>query len=102
MIHVVKEDGQKYWEYILLYTDHTLCIVTNAERILRDELGKYFKLKEEIIGPPKIYLGGNVRKVTLETGVECWAFGSSQYVQASVKNIKKYLNDLKAFGDTRY
>ena len=85
----VKGDSQEYWEYILLYTDDTLCVATNAERILREELGKYFKLKEGSIGDPKIYLGGNVRKVNLETGVECWVFGSSQYVQTSVKKYRK-------------
>ena len=97
-----KENGQLYWEYILLYTDDALCVSMHPERTLRTELGKYFKLKEGSVGPLKIYLGGNVRKVTLETGVECWAFGSSQYVQAAVKNIEKYLDDLKCLGDVRY
>ena len=63
----------------------------NAEKVLRHELGRYFNLKEESIGPPNIYLGGSVRKVKLENGVECWAFGSSQYAQAAVKNVEEYL-----------
>ena len=49
-------------------------------------------LKEESIGPPKIYLGGHVRKVQLDNGVECWAFSSFQYVQAAVKNVEEYLS----------
>jgi hypothetical protein len=50
-------------------------------------------LKEESIGPPKIYLGGHVRRVQLNNGVECWAFSSSQqYVQAAVKNVEEYLS----------
>ena len=32
-----------------------------------------------------------MRKVTLHNGVKSWDFGSSQYVQAAVKNIKEYL-----------
>ena len=65
----VKEDGGEYWEYILLYTDDSLCISEHPERTLRNEIGKYFCLKEESIGSPTIYLGGNVRKVQLATGV---------------------------------
>jgi hypothetical protein len=86
-----KSDGSEYYEYILLYTDDALVVSENAEQILRHELGRYFTLKEESIGPPKQYLGGAVRKVQLDNGVECWAFSSSQYVQAAVKNVEEYL-----------
>lgn len=86
-----KSDGLAYYEYILLYTDDTLCISENPEKILRKELGKYFTLKEESIGPPSIYLGGRVRKVTLDNGVGAWAFGSSQYIQNAVKNVESYI-----------
>jgi hypothetical protein len=73
-------DGTEYYEYILLYTDDALAVGEQAEAILQNELGRYFILKEKSIRPPKIYLGGNVQKVVLDNGVECWAFGSSQYV----------------------
>ena len=86
-----KADGTRYWEYILLYVDDALVIGEDPENILRNELGKYFELKEDSIGPPKIYLGGGVRKVQLNNGVEAWAFSSSQYVQAAVKNVEAYL-----------
>ena len=86
-----KSDGSSYWEYVLLYVDDALCISENAERVLRDEVGKYFELKEKSIGPPKIYLGGHMRKVTMENGAQAWAFGSSQYVQAAVKNVEDHL-----------
>jgi hypothetical protein len=84
-------DGTDYYEYILLYTDDALVIGEHAEKILRTELGRYFELKESSIGPPKIYLGGHVRKVQLDNGVQCWAFGSSQYVQSAVANVEAYL-----------
>ena len=87
-----RSDGSDYYEYILLYTDDALVLSENAESVLRNELGKYFALKEKSIGPPRIYLGGGVRKVQLENGIECWAFSSSQYVQAAVKNVEEYLN----------
>jgi hypothetical protein len=83
-------DGSEYYEYILLYTDDALVVSQHAENVLRNDLGRYFELKEESIGPPKIYLGGGVRKVELNNGVKCWAFSSSQYVRAAVKNVTTY------------
>ena len=73
-------DGREFYEYILLYTDDALAIGEFPEKVLRNELGRYFTLKDSSIGPPKIYLGGHVRKVQLDNGVHFWAFGSSQYV----------------------
>jgi hypothetical protein len=88
-----RSDGSDYYEYILLYTDDALVVSENAERVLRNELGRYFTLKEESIGPPNIYLGGKVRKVDVKDGSsKCWAFSSSQYVQAAVKNVEEYLS----------
>jgi hypothetical protein len=95
-------NGTEYYEYILLYTDDALVISENAEKVLRNELGRYFQLKEESIGAPKIYLGGHVRKVQLENGVECWAFGSSQYVRAAVKNVETYLAKQAATGNSKW
>ena len=56
----IRADGSEYYEYFLLYTDDALTVSENPEKLLRDELGRYFELKEESIGPPKIYLGGHV------------------------------------------
>ena len=87
-----QSDGSDYYEYILLYTGDALVVSKNAEHVLRTEVGRYWTLKEESIGPPKIYLDGYVRKVQPDNGVECWAFSSSQYyVQAAVKNVEEYL-----------
>ena len=63
----------------------------NAENVLRKEIGKYFFIKPKSIGPPKIYLGNKVSKVTLDNGVDAWSFSSSQYVLNAVKNVEKHL-----------
>ncbi len=73
-------DGTEYYEYILLYTDDALVVGENAEQVLRRDLGRYFELKEESIGPPKIYLGGGIRKIELDNGVQAWALSFSKYV----------------------
>ena len=87
----IKADGSQCWEYVLLYTDDVLVISEQGEHILRQEIGKYFVLKPESIGPPKIYLGGQLRLVTLENGAKAWAVSSSKYTQAAVKNVEQYL-----------
>ena len=87
-----KSDGSPYYEYVLLYVDEALAIGERAEKILREEIGRYFELKEESVGPPSLYLGARVRKVVLENGAEAWAFSSSQYVQAAVKNVEDHLS----------
>ena len=88
----IKSDGLTCHDYALLCADDALVISENAESALRNELGRYFELKEESIGPPKICLGGHVRKVQLANGVVAWSFSLSQCVQAAVKNVEQYLS----------
>ena len=87
----VTANGTECWEYVLLYTDDALVISPNAEKLLHEGIGRYFPLKEGLVGPPDLYLGGRVRQVVLENSVKAWAFSSSQYVQAAVKNVQENL-----------
>ena len=87
-----KQDGTEVYEYVLLYIDDYLVVYENAESILKNEIGRYFELKPDSIGPPSLYLGGHLRKVVMNTCIEAWDFGSIQYVQASVKNFEEYLS----------
>ncbi len=91
MREVQKDNGDTYWEYVLLYCDDCLVVSMNGENLLREELGRFFVLKEKSIGPPSIYLGNKVSKVTLDNGIDAWSFSSSQYVQSAVKNVEEYL-----------
>ena len=45
-------DNSDYWEYVLLYVDDCICISTDPEAIVRNEIGKYFLMKEASIGQP--------------------------------------------------
>ena len=49
-------------------------------------------MKKGSVGHPKIYLGNKVSKVTVENGLDAWAFSSSQYVQATAVNVERYLS----------
>ena len=66
-----------------------------GEHILRNELGRYFDLQEESIGPPARqstleYLAGRLRKVDLANSVPVWAFGSCHNVQQSAADVIKF------------
>ena len=87
-----KDDGTSYWEYVLLYVDDALCISMDATNVLNHQIGKYFYIKEGSVGPPTLYLGNKVSKVTLENGADAWSFSSSQYVQNAVHNVEEYLS----------
>ena len=58
-----KSDSSSYYEYVLLYVDDFLVISENVEGILVNEIGKYFELKPDSVGPPKLYFFSHVRKV---------------------------------------
>ena len=51
-----RSTGEVYYEYVLLYVDGVLVISEQAESVLRKEIGKYWVLKEESIGPPSIWV----------------------------------------------
>ena len=86
-----RADNTDYWEYVLLYVNDYLAILVNPESIVRDEIRKYFLMKEASIGEPVVYFGGKVRKVESETGELCWTFSSSQYVREACNNVRAYL-----------
>ena len=70
-----------YYEYFFFYVDNCLVISDQAEYVIRSEIGKYFRIKEESIGYPGQYLGGKLRNVILDDGAEAWDFVSKQYVE---------------------
>ena len=65
----IKADGSEYWEYVLLYVDDVLCISKNGQQVIKNEISRYFIIKnakKDGIGPPSLYLGNKVSQVTLE------------------------------------
>ena len=84
-------DGSAVYDYVLLYMDDCLVMSDNAEGILKKEIGRYFQLKPESIGPPSLYLGGHLEEVEIDGSTKAWVFSSTQYVQAAVSNVESYL-----------
>jgi hypothetical protein len=50
-----KEDGEKYYEFVLMYVDDILAISCDARSIL-EEVQKTFKLKNDSIDSPEFIL----------------------------------------------
>jgi len=63
-------NGEKYFEYVLLYVDDCLAISHRSEDLFRNEIREHFELKDKSIGPPSQYLGGKMREIVLEYGAK--------------------------------
>ena len=88
----VNNNRWEYYEYMLLYVENFLCVSRRPRESL-EKVNKYFPMKASSIVPPKIYLGSKVGKVQLPNGVEAYDISMSWYVQESVKNVERYLNE---------
>ena len=86
-----KSDGEKVYEYILVYTDDILAIGIDPKDTLR-RLDHYYKLKEGSVGDPDLYLGAKLRKMELPNGNYAWTQSPAQYVKESVRCVEDWLS----------
>ncbi len=56
-----KDDGEQFYEYVLMYVDDILAISCDPKAIL-EEVQKTFKLKNDRIEPPEFYLGAKLQE----------------------------------------
>jgi hypothetical protein len=86
----VKPDGFEYYEYILCYVDDVRCILHNSMKSMK-RIQEDFKLKDNKIAEPDVYLGASLAKMTLENGKTCWMMSPELYVKATVTNDEESL-----------
>ena len=86
----VKPDGSEYYEYILCYVDDVLSISHDPKKSMR-RIQDDFKLKDDKIAPPDVYLGATIEKMTAPNGKSCWSMSPEQYVKAAVTNVEEEL-----------
>ena len=86
----VKDSGEDYYEYVLLYVDDALGIGERPKEQLQ-ELDKYFKMKPGSITEPKLYLGAKLSLEQLPNGETAWSISSSKYIQDSIVNVNKIM-----------
>ena len=88
----VKGNGFEYYEMVLCYVDDILSVSHDPHSTLI-ALTTTFKLKDDKIEPPEIYLGAQLGKMTVGN-VECWTMSADKYVNESVKNVEEGLKKL--------
>ena len=86
----VKDCGEEYYEYILLYVDDAMAIGERPRDQL-EELDKYFKMKPGSITEPKMYLGAKLSLEQLPNGESAWSISSSKYIQDSIVNVSRII-----------
>ncbi|MGH3053584.1 MAG: reverse transcriptase domain-containing protein, partial [Gaiellaceae bacterium] len=91
MRKATKSNGNKYYEYIVVYVDDLLLISTDTRSIL-DELSKLYKLKD--IGVPTRYLGAMIGKYTIEDkdGTEkysFWSLSAEEYIKHAISTVEE-------------
>ena len=66
------------------------CISDKPEHTMRG-IQKKFKLNNDKMEKPEVYLGADLSSMDNEQGIECWAMSSSKYCAAMIKNIEDSL-----------
>ena len=88
----VKPNGEKYYEYIFVYTDDIMVISHKPKPIL-EKLNVYFLLKPESIGQPNLYLGATILQFTVKGDPRPkWAISSELYVKEAVRLVKAWVD----------
>ena len=86
-----KPNGETYYAYLLVYVDDIMAIGTRPRDTLM-KLNKYYKIKNDSIGPPDLYLGAKLKRITLEDGTTAWGQSSSKYVRSAIANVKDWIS----------
>ena len=50
-----------------------------------------YYLKDVLVGPPKIYLGAEIKKYQVNSGKYCWSIPSTHYMKNTIKTIEVLL-----------
>jgi len=73
-----KENGNRYYDYLFIYTDDIIVISEKPRRILPN-MNKHFLLKADSIKEPSRYLGASISKHLLDGDSHyTWAIGSKE------------------------
>lgn len=85
----MKSDGFHHYEVVLCYVDDVLAVSVDPRATLQG-LQKTFKLKDEKIEVPDMYLGAQLGQMDVE-GARCWTMSAEKYVSSSVQNVEESL-----------
>ena len=89
-------NGDPYYSYLIVYVDDILSVDHNPRESI-DMIGSIFRIKENSIEKPKIYLGANIRDWSYqdESGEEhdTYAMGSNGYVKEAIRVVEERMKE---------
>ena len=89
----VKPDGEKYYEYIVVYIDDLLVIGQNPTNITDALQADPFNYTLKDVDEPKSYLGAVISKYNLEGSVT-WAISADDYLRKALANVEEQFGKL--------
>jgi len=89
----VKRSGEHYYDYIFVYVDDLLVISAYATQIM-ETIGKSYRFKDGSVGPPKTYLGAEIKEFRqpYDPTSSMWSMSADKYVQDALQQIEKSVN----------
>jgi len=93
-----RDTGEEVYEYSLVCTDDLLCCSLSPKSHL-GQVDSIFKLKEDSIKPPDLYLGATVSQHTSDEDPDKkhWSMGSEKYVKEAVRTVESWLEKKDQF-----
>ena len=89
----IKPDGEKYYEYIVVYIDDLLVIGQNPTNITDALQADPFNYTLKDVDEPKTYLGAVISKYNLEGSVT-WAISADDYLRKALANVEEQFGKL--------
>jgi Reverse transcriptase (RNA-dependent DNA polymerase) len=84
---VWKKDSGTHWEYVCVYVDDLLAMMTKPEEFYEKLTNLGYKLKG--VGPPKCHLGGDIYRD--QNGTLAW--GAKSYIQRLLANFERVFGE---------
>ena len=96
------KEGYKYWAYMLVYVDDCLVIHHDPGPEMENLKSRY-KLKNDLYGEPKGYLGANAEKYQVPDNSEFyWSIYAYNYIVESCKMVQGWSeNNNRKFKNNR-
>ena len=91
----VKSTGEHYYDYIFVYVDDLLVLSAFAQKIM-ETIGKSYRFKDGSVGPPKTYLGAEVKEFRqpFDPVTQMWSLSADKYVHDALQQLEMILEGL--------
>jgi hypothetical protein len=83
----VKENNDRYYEYILTYVDDCL-VVSHKPSLIISTLQDEYKYRLKDVGEPKKYLGAEVGKYDFSDRTTAWYMSANLYLKQAKRKLR--------------